>query len=651
MLFPFIEKTVSGKNIWVRINFPRYWGEWAIFVNTFQKIKDALVYQPPKEPARFVLDETDHEGQAAIPAGAEAEQKKSVREFNALLRYSRRLAAFMEKTLSILHAGQWEKRADELQAEYQALDQQQAELNAIRLAYESYPGRNAERSVSTSLEENLNTIRELYKLPVNKDIIIRNLIIPAVHPVKAALVYTDGLVDKTLINLSVMQPLMLLGGVEQNLYAGDLVKIVMERCLPSGQVMRITSFRQIQDAINSGDSVLFFDGIGEVLAMETKGFEHRSIDRPTNEQTIRGSQNAFTEVLRVNTALVRSMLHVSDLVTEIIPVGERGRVNCAVMYIESIANPKLVAEIKRRIKGINVDVIVASGSLEHFIVDAPKNPFPQTLSTERPDRVVAHLAEGRVGILLDGNPFAHIVPISLFTLLHAADDFGLNLYYVNTLRAVRLAGAFLSMQLPALYLAICTFHQEALPTDLLLTITAARAQVPFPTIIEILLMELSFELIREGGLRIPGVLGPTIGIVGAIILGQAAVAAKLVSPIMVIIIAVTGLASYSVPDYRLSSSLRMFRFGFVILAAALGLIGIAGGFLVLVAVLCSFKSFGMPYLAPVAPKTTPVGDVVLRTPLSGMKRRPDELNPQDDYRQTPDSRPWRNQKPTGGKKP
>jgi spore germination protein KA len=414
----------------------------------------------------------------------------------------------------------------------------------------------------------------------------------------------------------------------------------MEECLPSGQASRIGSFKEVQQAINTGDAVVFFDGSGEAVAVETKGYEHRSIGNPTTEQSVRGSQNAFTEVLRVNTALIRTMLHASDLITEMIPIGARGHSNCAVMYIKSIANEELVEEVKRRVNSISTDIITDSGVLEHFIEDFPKNPFPQTLSTERPDRVAIHLSEGRVAIFIDGSPFGHILPVSFFTLMHSSDDFSLNMYYTNLLRLVRWFGALLSLLLPGLYLAISTFHQEAIPTELLLSIAAARAQVPFPTVVEILFMEFSFELIREGGLRIPGILGSTIGIVGALILGQTAVAAKIVSPIMVIVIALTGLASYSIPDYRLASAFRLSRFIFVLLAMSMGLIGVACGFLLFIAMLCSLKSFGMPYMAPLAPRTVNGGDTIFRSTAYQQRRRPDALNTKDEIRQKHTSRTW-----------
>lgn len=613
----------------------------------YTSIKKILSYQPSIQPDPFVLDETQQDDKKAESEIALSSLSEEFQRFKAELRYAKRVAVFMEKVSKVLRKDQWNQKLQPLIREYQSLKKQQSEISTIVLSYTS-KGMNRECSINTSLEENKKIIEDIYQLPLNKDVVIRNLIIPANPPVKAMLAFMDGLADKKIVNMTILQPLMLMRNSQEELYHADLVSIIIEECLPSGQASRIESFKEIQQSINTGDAVLFFEGSKEAISIETKGFEHRGVDRPATEQSVRGSQNAFSEVLRVNTSLIRSMIHNSDLVTEMIPVGKQSRSNCAVMYLKSVANKELVDEVRRRIEGITTDLVIDSSVLESLIVDFPSNPFPQTLSTERPDRVAAHLSEGRIAMFIDGSPFGQIIPISLFTLMHSADDFALNLYYANFLRIIRWASAFVSMLLPGIYLAISTFHQEAIPTELMLSISAARGQVPFPTIIEIVLMEFSFELIREGGLRIPGILGSTLGIVGAIILGQAAVTAKIVSPIMVIVIAVTGLASYSIPDYRMGSAFRLIRFIFIFLAMSMGLVGMACGFLVFTGMLCSLKSFGMPYLAPVAPKTIPGGDVILRKPIHMQRKRPDELNTQDNLRQSDISRGWTTEAPIGG---
>jgi len=615
--------------------------------NIITGIKTILVYQPPCHPAPFTLSETQQEKEKIdgdFPPMPVAERR---RELDFMLNYAKSTAIFMEKLIRDLRSKPNTEVLEKNKLGLGEIAAEWAEIKKNTIENHSIDGMYNNAVISANITENQHILESLYQLPLNKDVVIRNITIATQPKIKVMLVFMDGLIDKKIINMTILDPLMFMKDLQEKLQGEDLIGAVMEQCLPSGQASRVGGFKEVQQAINTGDAVLFFDGSPEAVTVETKGYEHRSIDRPATEQSVRGSQNAFTEVLRVNTALIRTMLHASDLVTEMIPLGARGHSNCAVMYIKSIVNEELIEEVKRRIKNISTDIITDSGVLEHFIEESPRSPFPQTLSTERPDRVAIHLAEGRVAILIDGSPFGHILPISLFTLMHSADDFSLNLYYTNTLRIVRWLSALLSLLMPSLYLAISTFHQEALPTELLLSIAAARAQVPFPTILEILFMEFSFELIREGGLRIPGILGSTIGIVGALILGQTAVAAKIVSPIMVIVIALTGLAAYSIPDYRLASAFRVSRFIFILLAMSMGLVGVACGLLIFIAVLCSLKSFGMPYLAPLAPKTVSGGDVILRTPAAQQRRRPDELNTKDEIRQKSNSRFWINKSSKG----
>ncbi|MCC5466847.1 spore germination protein [Pelosinus baikalensis] len=617
--------------------------------NLITGIKDVLVYQPPDQPTPFVLVEPRTEKEEIdgefFPSAAVTE---GIRELEFMINYAKKLDAFMQKSSKDLRSKEKHEVVKKIKAEFEMIQTEWKEIKKHTIKNHSIDGMYNNTVISTDINENQSMLESIYQLPLNKDVVIRSITISDQPKIKVLIVFMDGLIDKKIINMTLLEPLMFMKNSKEHVQGEDFISFVMEECLPSGQASRIGSFKEVQQAINTGDAVVFFDGAGEAVTVETKGYEHRSIGNPTTEQSVRGSQNAFTEVLRVNTALIRTMLHASDLVTEMIPIGARGHSNCAVMYIKSIANEELVEEVKRRVNGISTDIITDSGILEHFIEDFPRNPFPQTLSTERPDRVAIHLSEGRVAIFIDGSPFGHILPVSFFTLMHSSDDFSLNLYYTNMLRLVRWFGALLSLLLPGLYLAISTFHQEAIPTELLLSIAAARAQVPFPTVVEILFMEFSFELIREGGLRIPGILGSTIGIVGALILGQTAVTAKIVSPIMVIVIALTGLASYSIPDYRLASAFRLSRFVFVLLAMSMGLIGVACGFLLFIAMLCSLKSFGMPYLAPLAPKTVNGGDTIFRSSSYHQKRRPDALNTKDEIRQKNTSRTWITDSSKGG---
>ena len=499
--------------------------------------------------------------------------------------------------------------------------------------------------VSTSLTENEIIVKKIFLIPLNKDIVLKKIYLASQREFGALLVFIDGIVDKDIIYQTILKPLVSASVVSQLNKQGIAAKTI-QKILPNSQTSLLREFSAIESAINGGDAALFIEGCAEALVIEVRGGKRRAVSRPVTESTVRGSQEGFTEVLRVNTALVRSVLRTSDLISEMIVVGKRGRLLCAVMYIQSIANDKLVEEVKRRIRGISVDYLSDSGALLQMIIDHPSIWFPQSLSTERPDRVADNLTEGRVAILMEGSPFAHIVPIGLMSLMQSAEDFSFSALYGTLIRYVRVIGAIFTVFLPAVYLALTTFHQEAVPTDLVLAIAASREQVPFPAVFEMMIMLIAFELIREGGVRIPGMLGPTIGIVGAIVLGQAAVAAKIVSPLMIIVVAVSGLASFTIPEYRLGLALRVLNFLFVAIASVFGLVGIAVGILLMTAILGNMKSFGAPFLGPVAPRANLGADFIVRGPIENQQQRPDILNTKDPTRQPPISRPWLKEDPS-----
>lgn len=612
----------------------------------YHLIKRLLVYQPPAVPNRFVLQETEGDKVSASGKSTEA-MKESLSELNKLIRYAKRLAHAIEETRRVLTSGQVQESVLFLKKLCRSLDKQQIEVSPLLLAYDEELD-NEFLSVSASLEENEKAIGEIYRLPYNTDLVIRKFVIAAEPPMQSMLIYIDGLCDSKMVNNLILKPLMFYVRSGSGLKEREVLNSLINRYLPNSKTRVAASFADIQEAVNTGDAALFVEGEAAAILIEGKGWEHRGVERPVVEQTVRGSQTGFGELLGVNTALVRSLINSSDLVTEKLSVGLKSKTACVVMYLESVANPDLVSEIKRRIQGIETDYVTDISILEQFISDHPNLPLPTSVNTERPDRVAFGLNEGRVAILLDSSPFALVVPVSLFSLVHSAEDFSLLYPYSTVVRLLRWTGVVLTLFLPAVFLAISTFHQEAIPTEMLLSITAARMQVPFPTIVEMLLLGVAFELIREGGLRIPGFLGPTIGIVGGIIIGQAAVAAKIVSPIMVIVVAATGVASYTIPDIRLGVTVRLGSLLLMLFSAVMGIVGIATGFMIILAILCSMKSYGMPYMSPVAPKSTAGLDVITRGPVYRQELRPDELNPKSRRRQPHISRVWRTQKSARG---
>ncbi len=500
-------------------------------------------------------------------------------------------------------------------------------------AGEAEPGR-----VHSRLDENRRAVERIYGLPANKDVILREFSLGTDPPLRAFMVFIDGLADRK-SQYRLLENLMIHCRI---LRPGDVMSAsrIMTSLLPGSQVKNLDSFEKIADAVNYGDTAFFFEGSDSALVVETKGWEARTVDRPETEQTITGPQEAFVENLRANIALIRKIIRSSDLYTEIIPVGARFRSDVAVMYIKDLANPDLVAEVKRRLSSITVDFVTDVGMLEQFIEDSPYNLNPQTLATERPDRVAAALAEGKVAMLLSGSPFALVVPTTMFSQLHTGEETYLRWQYGSFIRYIRTFSFYLALLLPGSYLAVTLYHQEMIPTELLLAIAGNRERVPFPTVVEMLLMEFSFELVREAGLRIPGIIGSTIGIVGALILGQAAVQANIVSPILVILVAVTGLASFSIPYYSLAFAVRIYRFFYIAMGALLGFYGITIGLFIQILLTVNLKTFGLPYLSPAGPRTFPGRDMVGRLPVFLQRRRPDYLNALDDVRLPGAPRGW-----------
>lgn len=494
--------------------------------------------------------------------------------------------------------------------------------------------------IYSDLQLNLAKLKIRFSIPPNKDVIIREFTIQLEPSIKGAVVYMEGLAARETINSQILIPLMLLSNLDKKGRNLDPLSIVLERLLPGNQVEEKDSFRDLEDGIMSGTTLVLVDGAPAGLLVETKGWEHRTVSRPTMENVVRGPQDAFVEHLRVNTALLRRRLRSDTLITEMLKVGHLSNTDCALVYLRDLANPKLVQEVRRRIQSIDTDYITDSGTLEQFIQDPKAMIFPDQLATERPDRVAAGLAEGQVGVMVDGDPFVLLMPVTFWALMHTAEDAYIRSPFATLLRSVRIMAIFLNLLLPGFYIAVVNYHPEMIPTDLLMSIAAARETIPFPGIWEIVIMQLSFELIREAGIRIPTIIGPTLGIVGALILGQAAVAANIISPLLVIVVAVTGLGSFAIPNYALSLALRTLSFVFLALGGVLGLYGLAIGVYILIVYVCTQKSFGIPIMSPVSPYRPPSGDVVLRKPVWLQEKRPRFLRSVRPTRQPELSRGW-----------
>lgn len=523
-------------------------------------------------------------------------------------------------------------------------------------------------SVFPSLSINLDFLKVKYNTLINSDIVVREFTLTARNRQYGAfLIYIDGMVDTKIINDFVLEPLMLRN--RANSYDGnetrvvseaisnnitvrkvkkfDLVDYIYNSLVPQNAVKKKKSFNDILPDINMGNCLLFVDTIDTAFSIDAKGFKQRGVDSPKNETVIRGAQEAFTEAIRTNTSMIRRFVNNENLVIESLSVGKVTKTKCAVCYMKDIANDDLVAEVKYRLNNLDIDTIISSGQLEQLIEDNSKCSLPQMLSTERPDKAANHILSGRVVVIVNGSPYVLIMPCVFVDFLSSAEDPNLKFQYANLLKFVRLVAFFITLLLPGLYVAITNFHQEIIPTELLFAIVASRESVPFPIIVEILAMEISFELIREASLRVPSPIGTTIGIIGALILGQAAVEASIVSPILIIIIAITGITSFAIPDFYLSFHLRIARFLYIIAGFLAGFLGIGivlFGHLIL---LCSLKSFGVSYLAPYIPATSKNNKAYFMPPFWNREKRPDFLNSKRPKKQDRISMKWKYQ--LGGK--
>jgi spore germination protein len=439
------------------------------------------------------------------------------------------------------------------------------------------------------------------------------------------LIFLDGLVNTELIDSDVLKPLLNYGNDQINPPEPPLIKqLFLEQVITAAQVSEGETIQDVIDHVLSGDTVVLIDGVQQALFISLKQWDKRNVEESSTEPVVRGPREGFTENLRTNTVLIRRRLKTPKLKMESLTVGRLSKTNIVITYLEGIADDSLVAEVHKRINRIDIDAILESGYIEELISDHPFSIFPQIAYTERPDKVAGNLLEGQIGILIDTTPFCLIAPQTFFQFLQGTEDYYLRYPVASFIRFIRYLFLIISLLLPSLYIAVTTFHQEMIPTSLLLSVAASREIVPFPAFVEALIMEISFEGLREAGVRMPRPVGQAVSIVGALVIGQAAVQAGIVSNPMVMIVALTGIASFINPSYNLGNSIRILRFPMMILAGVMGLYGILLGAIALQIHISRLRSFGVPYFSPVAPMDTDsiLKDVIIRAPLWAKTKRP-----------------------------
>jgi spore germination protein KA len=474
--------------------------------------------------------------------------------------------------------------------------------------------------LSKTLADNRTTIQTIFANCT--DFVFRELSIGQ-ERVPALLLYVNGIVDEQTVNQNILKSLVNIQCSNLEISGSNNNKIIKNVFLEIDNISEIVTFGEVADAVLTGSVALLLEGTAIALKIGTKGFQGRAVTEPVTEGVVRGPREGFTESLRTNTALLRHKIKTPNLKLEKFILGKSTKTEVNIAYLEGTANPKVIAEVKKRISLIDVDSVLESAYIEELIEDQPFTVFPQVDHSERPDKIAGGILQGQVAIFTDGTPFVLIVPTMMFQFLQSSEDYYDRSIYATTVRMVRFFFLNLALLLPSLYIAITTFHRGLLPTPLLLSITAARERAPFPTIVETLFMEITFEALREAGIRLPKPVGQAVSIVGGLVIGDAAVQASMVSPTTVIVVALTGIASFGIPSYSFALAIRILRFPMIIFASTLGLFGILLGLLVMQAHLVSLRSFGVPYFAPVAPfNLKDAKDLVMRFPWWAMGERP-----------------------------
>ncbi len=469
--------------------------------------------------------------------------------------------------------------------------------------------------VSGSIKKNKKRLSELFRTDINGDVILRGFCTGGGQSMLIA--YMNGMADDSKINEFILKPLMEYEGSERGLDG------LTENTVRISEVRLEKDMGEAVLAIMDGLTVLFAEGDGSCAVLETHGYEKRAVSAAENEKVVLGPKESFTESFRTNVTLLRRIIHTDDLTVESRMSGGRNNTRLALIYREGFTNEKLIKEVRRRLDGIDVDTPLTSGILEQLIEKHSLFPVPRILSTERPDRAASHIMQGRVCLIVEGSPFALVLPITFFSLMNSPEDVYMRRPLGTVLRVVRYIGAAVSVMIPGYFLALALYHQGILTTEVLSTVIASRKMVFEPIGVEILLLLIIFQMIREAGQRVPGSIGQAIGIIGGLIMGQAAVTAHLASSVVLIIVAASGLGNFCIPDYSTQIAASWVRLAMLLAAWLGGLAGMVAASLLTVCLLADMKSFGVPFLSPFAPKTRSKRPLILRGAI-GLKGSADD---------------------------
>ena len=478
------------------------------------------------------------------------------------------------------------------------------------------------KQISKNLEKNITIIENAFQNC--GDIVKRHFFVGEKKDIAVYMIYTDNIVNGNAIEESILTNIMNRCRIDGK--KEGMLKRLNEEVIAIGEMNEVKTFQEIFDAVLLGDTILLMDGNDIALQASTKGFPSRGVSEAKTEVVVQGPKDAFTEIGATNIVLIRRRIRDTKLKVKRTKVGKRSKTDVAILYMEDIVRREILQEVEYKINQIDIDVILDSGYIDQLLENRWLSPFPQLQMTERPDKAASVLLEGRVVIVIDNTPFVVIAPATLNVFFQAAEDYYDRWEIMSFIRLIRYCAGFLAVALPGLYIALTVFHPSMLPTNLALKIAETRQNIPFPAVGEILIMELAFELLREAGIRLPSPVSSTIGIVGGIIIGQAAVEAGIVSPSVVIVSALTGICTFVIPNIALVSGLRLTKYIVLIFSAFLGLYGFWLALILMLIHMASLKSFHIPFLYPFCSASVnnynDLEDSIFRLPLWFMKKRP-----------------------------
>jgi len=480
----------------------------------------------------------------------------------------------------------------------------------------------APQPLSVNYDANLQALRQIFNLC--PDIVFHEFIINSEEGIRAFIVYASSLCDHRTIGDQLMKSILpdsTQKGVK--ITKANAVEVLKEKLISLAEVDIVGDLQGVEDKVLQGNAALLVEGSAQAIIANARGGEKRAISEPDTEPSIRGPKDGFVEDFETNMTLIRRRIKTSRLKFMITEKGKLTKTKIAICYIEGVANPQVVDEVRQRIERINNDSVLEGNYIEENIMDEKFSLFPLIQYTERPDKACSCLLQGRVLILIENSNMPLIVPTTFIAMLQAAEDYYHNSLAASTIRILRFIALNMALLLPAVTVAVFSFHQELLPPPLVSTVAGARQGLPLSISLEIILFEFTFELLREAGVRLPKTIGQAISTVGCLFICDAAVNAGVVSPISVIVVAITAIASFSVPNFEAAFSLRILRFSLILAASVLGGIGIVFGLMIILIHLCSLRSFGVPYLAPFAPLIVrDLKDSIVRVPWWALNKRP-----------------------------